>query len=213
MEIKRGRQLEKPLAEETLHLTRAESVTDLLQGVRILTFSESVIQGPVADPGLMQLTLGPFVPVEPKPDGVRSIGIGLPESFPPLAVPKIEVEMVDESHLSSPLHVGMGCPLLSLGFPRSPGRGLFLRDSDQSDPVLTLFGSRFQIGFGHGFFLLPLLEADHWDGPLLGKLVNLLDIALPDLTKSGRGGNLVPLVPTQVLADLSHRLELRYVSL
>src|SRR5438874_850573 len=61
---------------------------------------------------MFELSLGPFMPVEPQPDRIGRIRVRFPEGTS-LRVPQVEVEMVDEHHLPAPVHVGCGrfsCP-------------------------------------------------------------------------------------------------------
>jgi hypothetical protein len=99
--------------------------------------------------------------------------------------------------------------LLPLPFPRTPDRGLLLRDPDQNHPAFTTFsGCRFQRGTGHFLLALTLLEVHDGDLPFFGELVDGLDVALADLAKRGGGRNPEPALPAEEAADLAHRLKL-----
>src|SRR6478752_10170116 len=73
----RGRQSVRPTPEEALHGSRPAPVADPLQSGRIITGTKTVVQGGVADPALHALPLRPLVTVQPDPDRIRRIRIGL----------------------------------------------------------------------------------------------------------------------------------------
>src|SRR5947199_2596254 len=123
---------------------------------------EPVIQSLVADPGSLQLPLGPFVAVEPEPDGKGGIDVGLPKHSAPIRIPKIEVEVIDVDHLAPPLHVRMPGFLLSWTRPRSPGGSFLLGDPDQHHAIWAFPGRCFQVGTSHFHLVLPFLELPEW---------------------------------------------------
>src|SRR5437868_13138915 len=87
---RRGQSVE-PAPEEGVHSIGGQPVTDPLEGCRIGAPTETVVERLVRDAGLVQLTLGPTVAVQPQPDRVGSICVRLPKGWPPLGIPKIEV--------------------------------------------------------------------------------------------------------------------------
>ena len=56
-----------PAPEEGLHRAGSEPVADLLQRCGVLTVTEAVVQGGVADAAPFALALRPGVPVQPDP--------------------------------------------------------------------------------------------------------------------------------------------------
>src|SRR4029077_7934425 len=60
-----------------------QPIANLLQSSRVAAATESVVQGFIADPGFVQLPLGPLMTVDAHPYGKGGIGIGLPERRTP----------------------------------------------------------------------------------------------------------------------------------
>src|SRR5215469_14458491 len=96
--------------------------------------------------------------VEPKPNGKRSIGVGLAEASTPFPIPQVKVEMIDVGHLSPPVHVGVGGFFLTFAWPGFPDRGLLLCPSNEDNPILTFLGRRLQVGESDFFFVLAILK-------------------------------------------------------
>src|SRR5437764_10218371 len=132
----------EPAPEEGVDGARAKAVADALERGRIGTPAEAVIKFLIGDASLVQLALGPGVSVEPEPDRIGRIRVGLPEGRAPLGIPKIDVEVIDQDHLAAPLHVRMDCLLLTLLLPRSPGGGFLLGNADQDHLTLAALCSR-----------------------------------------------------------------------
>ena len=109
--------------------------------------------------------------------------------------------------------MGVGDFPLSFLRPRSPHRGFLLGDPDQHYSVFTFSGRRFQVGASYLLLVLSLLELHHGNLVPLGKLVDGLDVGLPDLPKGCRRGNLELPLPAEEDAHLSYRLKLGDVSL
>ena len=204
----------RPTPEEALHRARAAPVADPLQSGRIVTGTETVVQGGVADPGLHALPLGPLVTVQPDPDRIRRIRIGLPERPAPFRIPQVEVEVVDERHLPAPLHVRMRGVFLSLRLPRSPHRRLLLRDPDQCHCALTAAGrGGVDVRAGDRFLVLTLPEVDHRHAMVFRPAVHLGDVGVTDLPERRRRRDYKPPLPTQELTHPAHGLQLRHVRL
>src|SRR6266508_3143195 len=91
----RGRDDRSPTVEEGLEVGGAETVTDLLQGGRIITGGEPGGQLAEADASLDGLTLCPLVSVHPHLDWIREVTADLHEPRPELGVDNIEVEAAD----------------------------------------------------------------------------------------------------------------------
>jgi hypothetical protein len=89
-QIRRGEggwQAVEPAPEEAGHRAGTQPVTQPLQQRRVLAAAEPVVQGGIPDPALGQLLLGRFMAVEPDPDRIWGVGVGLPERPAPLGVP------------------------------------------------------------------------------------------------------------------------------
>src|SRR5438128_7136534 len=125
----------------------------------------------------------------------------------------IDVKVVDENHLTAPLHMRMGHLLLPLRLPRAPRGGLFLGDADQDHLALTAFFSRgsqqwlsnllLVVAFGevanrNAFSLSPAVDGGH--------------VGFTDLPEGSRRRDLEP-AAIEELADLADRLELGHVRL
>src|SRR5438105_1396411 len=140
-----------------------------------------------AMPALSNWRLAQLVAVQPQPDRVGSIRVRLPEGWPPLGIPKIEVEVIDEHHLAPPLHVWMTCLLLSLRLPRAPRGGLLLRDADQHHLAVTaLFSSRAQQWLSDLLLVLAFGEVTNGNAFSRGPAVDGRDIRLTDLAERCR---------------------------
>src|SRR5882724_2258262 len=207
------RQTPGPAGEKALHGRWAELIADLLQRGRITAGTKSVIQGFIANAGLVQLPFGPLMTIEPQPDGKGRIGVGLPERPAPFRIPDIEIEMIDEGHLATPVHVRVAGSLLPFPRPRSPHRRLLLRGPDQHYPVFALARRRFQVRTRGLLFVLTLLEMHDRNAVKFGKLVDRLDVSIADPAERSRGGNGELPLPAQERAYVPHRLKLRYIRL
>src|SRR6266852_7936494 len=85
----------------------------------------------------------------------------------------IKVKMVDEHHLTSPLHVRMGRLLLPLRLPRAPRGGLLLGDADQDHLAVTALLSRgAQQWLSDPFLVVALGEVADGDPLSLGPAVD-----------------------------------------
>src|SRR5262249_11284691 len=175
--------------------------------------AETVIQRLITGAGFLQLPLGPFMPVEPKPNRKRGIGVGLPERSTPFRIPEIKIEVIDIGHLPTPIHVGMGCLLLSFPRPRPPNRGLLLCDADQHYAILCFTSCRFQVRASQLFFILSLVELHDGDLMFFGKAVDGFYVLLTNLAKCSRGRNLELLLPAQEFTHIPNRLKFGYVGL
>src|SRR6516164_156995 len=118
--------------------------------------------------------------VEPKPDGKRSIGVGLAEGPTPLLIPQVKVEMIDVGHLSPPVHVGVGGFFLTFAWP----------------------------GFPDGGLLLCLLEFQAGNVVVFGKTLDGTHVLLANLAKGGRRRDREISLPAEKTADVAHGLQL-----
>jgi hypothetical protein len=89
------RQSLEPASEEGLDVVGAQGVTDILERFGVLAGEEAVVEGLVADAFAVELTLGPFVAVEPDANGERCVGRELDEGEAEVAVEDIEVVLID----------------------------------------------------------------------------------------------------------------------
>ena len=138
------RQTPPPTPEEAAHGPRTQPITGALQRFGIGARAESVVQGLLGDARFLQLPLGPLVAVEPPPDRIRRVGVGLPKRATPLGVPEVEVEVVDVGHLTAPLHMRMRRRFLSFALPGTPHRCFLLSNADQHHPLLPFLRRHFQ---------------------------------------------------------------------
>jgi hypothetical protein len=196
-----------------LHRTWAEAITDFLQSGGVPAGTESVIQGFIVDAGFLQLPFGPFVAIQPQPDRKGRIGIGLPERCAPFRIPEIEIEVIDQGHLATPIHVRVTGLLLPFPRPRSPDGGFLLRHADQHHPVFAFPRRSFQIGPRCFFFLLSLFEVHNGNMLSLGIAIDSLYIRIADFAKRGRRRNWVLPLPPKKRTYIPHGLEFGYVSL
>jgi hypothetical protein len=77
-----------PTREKALHRGWTEPIANLLQFSRVAAATESVVQGFIADPGFVQLLLGPLMTVEPQPYGKGRIGIWYSRTPRPIPNPR-----------------------------------------------------------------------------------------------------------------------------
>src|SRR5215207_690436 len=75
---KRRWQPVEPAPEERVDCCRAKSVADTLQRRRISAPTEAIVERCESNASLLQLALRPTVAIQPQPDRVRRVGIGLP---------------------------------------------------------------------------------------------------------------------------------------
>lgn len=92
---------------------------------------------------------------------------------PPLGVPDVEIEVVDERHLPAPLHMRVRRAPLALGRLRPPRHCFLLCDAGQRHRACALRGRRLDIRACDLFFLLVLDEVPHRDAVDLRELVRL----------------------------------------
>src|ERR1700682_913119 len=204
----------EPAPEEGVDGARAKAVADALQRGWIGTPAEAIVEFLVGDASLVQLALGPTMPVEPEPDRIRRVGVGLPEGRAPLRIPQIEIEMVDEPHLAAPLHVGMLGLLLSLPFPRAPGRGFLLSNPNQDHrAIAALFGRGAQQRLSDLLLVFFLGEVANGNTVGFGPAVDLGHIGFADLAERRRGGNRKATLPMEKPAHLADGLQLGHVRL
>jgi len=182
---KRRRQSPQPPPEEALHRAGTEAITDLLQCGGILAAPESITQGFITDAGFLQLSFGPLVAIQPDPDRIGRIRVGLPERPAPLRIPEIEIEVIDIGHLPSPIHVRVAGLLLPFPRPRFPNRCFLLGYADQHYAILTLTRCCLQIGKSCFLFLLAFFEVHDRNVLSFGKTVNGLHIRIPDFAERG----------------------------
>src|SRR5207302_10963420 len=93
----RRRKTMEPAPEEGVHGSGTESVADALEGGRIGAPAEAVVERLVRDASLVQLALGPAVAVEPQPDRVGCVGVGLPEGWAPFGIPQSGKEVTSRA--------------------------------------------------------------------------------------------------------------------
>src|SRR5207245_7287365 len=125
--------------------------------------------------------------VQPQPDGVGSVGGGLPKSRAPFGIPQVNVKVVDEDHLAAPLHVRMRRLLLPLRLPRAPGGCLLLGNADQNDlGVTTLFSRGAQQRFSDLLLVVAFGEIANGNTLGFGPAVDSGDIGFTDLAKGSR---------------------------
>src|SRR5258708_36779890 len=114
-----------------------------MQGLLVCARKKAVVQHFVGNPSLLELALGPLVSVEGDPDRPWTVGVGLPKRAAPIRIPQVEVEVIHESRLSTPLHVRLSRVLLALGPPRLPAERLLLADADPNrSTIAALVGGR-----------------------------------------------------------------------
>src|SRR5260370_2872947 len=129
------------------------------------------------------------MPIQPKPNRKRSIGVGLAERGTPFGIPKVKIEMVGVGHLPAPIHVGMNSLFLSFAQPSAPDRGSLLGRSDQDHAILARCSCGLQIRASQVLFVLSLPELHPGNVPLCRKAIDGLRILLADLAQCRRGWN------------------------
>src|ERR1700674_5206639 len=89
----RPRQLLRPAIEEGLDIRRAQRVAGGLQGRRIRTREEAVVEALKPDALAAQTLLHPLVPVQTQLDGIRDVGADLEKAGTPVSSVDVEVEI------------------------------------------------------------------------------------------------------------------------
>lgn len=136
------------------------------------------------------------MPIQPEPDRVGRVSVGLPEGPTPVRIPQVEIKVIDEGHLAAPFQVGVPRPFLAFAFPRAPDRGFLLRDADQDDPTFTtLPGRRLDQVAGDSFLVLALGEVAHGNALGLGPAVDVAHIGSPISPKAAEEGIGYPRCP------------------
>src|SRR5262249_13667683 len=159
----RERARQQPLVapEERPHLALRKARADRGQRVTVGAGAETVVERLERQARLLGLPLCPLVPVEAQPEREGSVGAGLDERRPPLAVADVEVVVVDEHALAAEAEVRMA--VAAALPPAAPGRRLLLRDPDQDDAEAALADGRRQIRTHALLLRLAPIETDDWN--------------------------------------------------
>ena len=99
-ERKREGQASDPLAEESLDLFRAQSVTCLLEDVVIGALEKTVVQGFMGNSFLLDLAFRPFVAVDTDANRERCVGADLDEARPEIVIIDVEVVLLHKHGLT-----------------------------------------------------------------------------------------------------------------
>jgi len=150
------------------------------------------------------LALDPLMAVEPDPASERGIGAELDERGTEVPIEDVEVVMVDTNTGAGEVIVG-DTGRASLGPIGAKGSGLFLGDADEHH-AFSLSGP-FEVGSGHIFLSLALLEVDDRNTLLLGKTLHGSDEVPGNMTKQGWRGNRLSAVFDQEVHHLAGKLE------
>ena len=76
-------------------------------------------------------------------------------TFHPFRIPKVKIEVIDVSHLPTPIHVGRSSLLLPFPPLRSPDRGFLLGDADQHYAIFSFPSGGFPVRVRQLFFIFP----------------------------------------------------------
>ena len=199
----------EPAPEEGMHGTGAQSVANALERGWVGARAEAVVECFEPDACLLELALCPTVAIQPEPNRKWSVGVGLPEGRAPLGIPQIEIEVVDEDHLTAPLHMRMAGFLLALLLPRTPGGCLLLSDANEDDLAFAALLSRgAQQWLDDLLLVVTLGEVANGNAVRFGPAVDSGDVGFADLAKGRRRWDRKAALPIQEQAHLADRLEL-----
>jgi hypothetical protein len=90
----------RPAVEKALDVRRPERIAGGLQSGRIGTREKAIVEALKPDAIAAEPLFDPFMAVETELDWIREVGADLEERRTPLAVVKVEIEMVDSNGLS-----------------------------------------------------------------------------------------------------------------
>jgi hypothetical protein len=132
-------------------------VTNLLQSPRVITSSEAIGQRFKAYACLLQLLLGPFVPIEADLDFKGKVTANLNEKQAEVLIEDVEIVMCHIDRLPTILKPN---PLTTPSSLRFVAQSLLLAFADQHYTLLT--GKLSQIFFGYILLLVLFLKPDKW---------------------------------------------------
>jgi len=191
----RARQDAEPPPDEALDVRSRQAVADGLEGPPVIDRGEAVVEGLVADVATLQLALRPAVAVQPYPHAPGSVRADLEEGTAEVAVPEVEVDVVDVGARTGGRVATDHAP--PLGWRAEHARPL-LGETDQDDPLATGRLGGIEMGLGDSLLALTPLEVDERDARRLCQPFDLTQEGLRPLAQDGVAGDLLPrLVPQE----------------
>ena len=147
-------------AEQAAHVPRTEPGASAAGKSRVVYRAQAVVQSRVAEAGLSQLALGPFVAIGAAPQPVRRVTAHFQERRPPLLVGKIKVPVVGDRGHAGPGDVRVPGAVAGVGrVDKAPPRaGALLRLAHQDQPGAAGRESFVLVGPGNVLFYLVALE-------------------------------------------------------
>ena len=166
----RGRQDRQPPPDEALDGRGGEAVAGLLQDPSIVDRGEAVVEGLVAEMAILQPTPRPVVAVRPYAHAPGGIGADLDEGRAHVAVPQVQVDVVDvRAQPADRVAPGLALPLGG----RAEHLGPLLGDADEHDPLAPLALGGLEVRAGHVLLAHALLEANQRDASRLRQALHL----------------------------------------
>jgi hypothetical protein len=147
-------------AEEAAHVPRPEPGASGAGKSRVVYRAQAVVQSRVAEAGLGQLALGPFVAIGAVPQPVRRIAAHFQERRPPLLVGEIKVPVVgNRGHAGPGAMRGARCGgWRGTGDKAPPTTGALLGLAHQDEPGAAGRESLVLVGPGNVLFYFVALE-------------------------------------------------------
>ena len=184
----RKRNAAQPFPEHPVNVFRPQRVADLLQLHWLGAGKESVVQRFVGDVALVELSLGPFVPVQTQLHTPRRVAADLEKQRAELFVIDVEIVVIDVDRLVA-VELELPVDLVAV-----EGLRFLLRYPNENDGVSHVAAAPEAVGN----IVLPLFvpELIHRNAFLFGQRLHSFAKLLRDLPQNnGRGNRLPQLIP------------------
>src|SRR5215467_2637830 len=199
-----------PAVEVALDVPGAKAAAEPPQGGLVVDRGDAVVERLDVVAGALEVLTEPHVAVEADADRPGGVGAELDEAGSEVAVPDVEVEVLDESAVASGGEAAAAtAPSLAWG---SEDVGLLLGDADQDHALQPQQGGVGEVGLGDGLLALALHEVDDRDVAVLGEMLDGGDELAGDLAEQLVAGERLPAVLAEEPGELVGFLELGHVA-
>ena len=146
------------MPREALDVLGAEAPAEPGQSGVVIDVGDAVVERLDDAAGAPEVLAEPHVAVEADADRPGRVGAELDEGGPEVAVPDVQVEVLDEGAVAAGREPTALPAMMLAGWAEDVGP--LLGDADHDHLVAAAVGGLGEVGFGDGLLALPLLEGD-----------------------------------------------------